>query len=673
MKLLKRCIAALALSSITFTAPGPMWAGGVQVSANLKRETYLEDIDAQKDAMRRPNVLFLIEATAAMASTPRGVIPQVWRDDRWDDSYWESGDWTQTKRKLGITIYDVNRMMKDFTFGMGALPAAWRGLDIRPERNLYGRDLDDRNNFKRGMNLEMEIELNKDNYYFPFLEEDNALTGLYSGQTIPLEVGFKNAPELWPDRVTYGKFRPLTDVCSVSHPKEDWVSGAKLKIGYTSSIPEINQSTGAVKWTDNVNWYNPSKKKLDAARMRFEGDEQVAYYDYRGLSSAKKPYPYALVFKDPKYWATGWTEGRAPDDDDLVPNDSRMYQTKLVLWNLLQDKELFKNIRFGMATTFLSPANVEIGTYAHTHSGYAHPRQDINGIFKVYPFASNLKTKSYFDINGNAYPSSEQEKDFIDSHSGSYEAQQVPPGYRRVRYENGAMYGPTTGEIEAFFTIHGQYYPIWHNATVHANYATKNADGSEPAGWTKDRNDGELSDRPMYKLMNRASLHLPIMEPDHKWEKGGKTITHIDKFRMWINGIADIKSAGTSRTESASDKSTNRKALVEPARNSQFHYYNDPEIGVAGVFALPQAIFPDPTPRHPYTGQELNLSREYYLSRGWVWYSMKDFNINYRADFRRHSDEIQSTGIPRARYNAGSGEAAGSVLDFFSPPINYNI
>ncbi|MDR3279094.1 MAG: hypothetical protein LBT23_01150, partial [Synergistaceae bacterium] len=670
MNLSVRCIAVLTLMTMTLQSPMQALAGtnAIRVSAPLKNEVALEDADVQKVSLRKPNVLFLIEATAAMASTPKGVVPQVWRDDRWDDSYWESAEWSYTKEKLGYTIYDINRMMADFTFGIGALPTAWRGYDLRPERNLYGREMNAANNFKKGRNLSEDIELNKENYYFPFLEADNPLAGVYSGQTIPLEVGFKDAPELWPDVVPYGRYGALSNYCSVGHPNPDWGDGVGLKVGYTSRIPQINGRTGEVSWLKNVNWLNPKTGRLEDAGMRFQGDEQVAYYDYRGLTKAAKPYPYALVFKDPKYWASGWSESRSPTADDLVPNDSRMYETKLVLWNMLEDKDLFNSIRFGMATTFLAPGNVEIGTYAYTHCGIGHPRQDINGIFKVPPFASNLRTKSYFDRNGNVYPSS-SEKNWVNGHGGSYADQKVPSGFTRVRYENGAMYGSTTGEVESLFTLHGQYYPVWHNATVHSNYATLDSKKREPEGWSQ----GESSDRPQYKLMNRASLHLPILDYTYLWTKGGRKMTHADKFRMWINGLADIKSAGTTKTGSYKDKSTNRDSLIEPERMNQFHYYNDPEIGVGGVFALAQAIFPDPTQKHDATGQDLNLSREYYLSKGWVWYSMRDYNINYRADFRRSSSEIETSGIPRARYNSGSGEAAGSVLDFFSPVMNYYI
>ncbi|MDR1481043.1 MAG: pilus assembly protein [Synergistaceae bacterium] len=675
--LLRKSAATLMLALFILQMPLPALAaaGRVTVNAPLKNELALEDIDAQKESLKKPNVLFLIEATAAMASTPKGVVPQVWRDSRWDDSYWESAEWTMTKEKFGYTIYDINRMMEDFTFGMGALPVAWRGGDLRPERNLYGRERDESNNFKQGGNLSEDIELNKDNYYFPFLEANNALVGLYSSQRKPLEVGFTNTPELWPDRVQYGRYTFLSNYCSVGHPASDWGDGVGLKIGYTSRKPVIGND-GNVHWPDNnKNWYNEKTKRFEDTGMRFQGDEQVRYYNY-SLTNDYQSFPYALVFKDPKYWHSGWAGPGKPGPDDLVPNDSRMYQTKLVLWNLLKNEDLFKSFRFGMATTFLSPANVEIGTYGYTHCGIGHPRQDINGIFKVAPFSANVKTKSYFNRNGDVFPSMAMKETVARNIN-----LKVPDGYTRVRYENGAMYGPTTGEIECFFTIHGQYYPVWHNATVHSNYATMSGDKSEPDGWyfndEKNRKDGnsqgERFDRKLYKLMNRASLHMPILNYDHKWTKGGRTITHIDKFKMWINGIADIRSAGTYKTDKYSEKSTNHTALTEANRMNQFHYYNDPEIGVAGVFALPQAIFPDPTHQHSTTEQVLNLSRSYYINNAWVWYSMRDYNINYRADFRRGSDEIETSGIPRARFNSGSGEATGSVLDFFSPKISYSI
>ena len=192
--------------------------------------------------------------------------------------------------------------------------------------------------------------------------------------------------------------------------------------------------------------------------------------------------------------------------------------------------------------------------------------------------------------------------------------------------------------------------------------------------------------------MRRASLWLPIVESDYVWKKGFNQIDQIDKFKLWINGVADIKSAGNTKDTtwyedtwdnvndglgSGSSKGDNTKGddRRQSNRDDLFYWYNDPEIGIAGKFALAQAIFPDPTafdytPGHYY--QRLDLNRDYYLKKGYVWYSKRHVNINYNYDFRRNSQEYSPTAYPRARFNRGSGEAAGSVLDFFSPRINYS-
>jgi hypothetical protein len=423
--------------------------------------------------------------------------------------------------------------------------------------------------------------------------------------------------------------------------------------------------------------------------MRYNGDEVVAYWDWKGTTgtdATRKKYPYALVFKNPAYWETPpetWTE------EDLVPNDSRMYQTKLVLWRLLQNRDLFKNFRFGLATTFLSLGNPETVWNHGTHYGINRPRQDMNGIFKVYPFGANTWTTSFFDADRNAYKNYPQTAVTAYLKPGS--------GKERVKYVNGTMHGPITGQIETQYAIHGQYYTIWHNMRYQSSYATRNrgsesnegtytygkVDDYEPAGWGSGNNTAhylsygtknrENLDRIMYKLFNRASLHVPIADSEFVWEKGAVSMDQVEKFRMWIDGIADLRSAGPNKpaTDAFSYNNGSTSGLTGSFRDNQFHYYNQPEIGVAGVFALAQAIYPDPTTTFQQATavapMPLHLDRDYYIKNGWVWYSCKDANVNYRYDYRRASSELDCIGPPVARYNSGSGEAAGSVIDFFSP------
>jgi hypothetical protein len=737
----KKFAAAWTLASFllgtALPSPGPAKAQAAPVIAegHLKSDMAVLDIDQKKIAMRKPNILFLIEATEIMSFTTKGVQPQVWRDPLYDVHWEETADWKLTKERYGYTIYDINRIMKEATFGMGAMPPAWNGGDLSQGRNLYGRERSPTNNFKKGNSVKEDMELNKDRYYFPFADAEYAkkyLVGAYNSQFTALEIAYVNYPRLWPDDVLPGEYK----------------YEAQGRAGYD--------------YTHANSHNHPTTNDKD----NFDGDSVLAPYSYINAVRKAQAYPYALVFKDPKYWAnppSSWSE------TDLVPNDSRMYQTKLVLWNLLSDSDRFKDIRIGMATTFLSPANLEKAARQrsqHHHEIAWDQNPDTNGVFKVFPFGANVRTKSYFlpeSMGGDAYITNLGPRNSRNwSESNVYRRKEIPlqnnrkivtdrygfnttlsPGgllYRRVQYENGTMHGPSTGEVEAFFHVHGQHYPLWHNASTHAQYMTPNDDGGEPDGWwsngavpqdsdkntvtmrngwyegtkpgstfagdiakihdnalhdmsmyneyhtwTKNRNwhsAGEAWDRPLYKILRRASLWLPIQDSDYEWKKDRAAIGQIDKFRLWINGFADIRSDANVVTDwTESSWAYHSKYLNGSVRNSQWYWYKDPEIGVAGMFGLAQAIFPDPTPldytpghttQPRMTDRYLGMDRDYYRGRGWVWYSKRRENIDYTYDYRRASQEYDDTAVPRARFNYGSGEAAGSVLDFFSPKLDYS-
>jgi hypothetical protein len=712
---LKKLIAALMLALFLQESA----QAAVNVEAHLKSDMAVLDVDRKKVALQKPNILFLIEATEIMSFTPKGVQPQVWRDPLYDVHWEETADWKLTKERYGYTIYDINRIMKEATFGMGAMPPAWSGGNLLQGRNLYGRERFPSNNFKKGKNLKEDIELNKDRYYFPFADPEYAkkyLVGAYNQQYTRLEVAYRDFPQVWPDSILPREYR----------------YEAQGRAGYD--------------YTHANNHNHPNTNDKD----NFDGDSVLAMYSYSNAVKKAQAYPYALVFQDPRYWInppSSW------NDIDLVPNDSRMYQTKLVLWNLLSDSDRFEDVRIGMATTFLSPANLEREARQrsqHHHEIAWDQNPDTNGVFKVFPFGANIKTKSYFlpeKMGGDAYIANLGPRDSRNwTAENIYRRKEVPKSignsnlYKRVQYENGAMHGPSTGEVEAFFHVHGQHYPLWQNASTHAQYMTPNNNGSEPDGWwsngavpqdsnrstvttrngwyegTKSGitfagdiakvydnsvNDmsiyneyhtvvknpnwhsaGEAWDRPLYKILRRASLWLPIQDSSYEWKKGRASIGHIDKFRLWINGFADIKSDGDYVTDwYESSWAYHSKHIDGNVRNSQWYWYKDPEIGITGMFGLAQAIFPDPTPLDYTPGHTrpsrpadryLEMDRNYYRKRGWVWYSKRQENVDYTYDYRRASQEYDDTAVPRARFNYGSGEAAGSVLDFFSPKLDYS-
>ncbi|MDR2780440.1 MAG: hypothetical protein LBB28_04880, partial [Synergistaceae bacterium] len=469
-----------------------------------KDEMGWDDVDEVQTMSRKSNVLFLIESTEVMSFTPKGVQPYVWRDSLFDTNWEETADWPLTEKNFGYTIRDINDMMKEATFGMGALPPAWRGKNLRQGRNLYGRERKRENNFVLGKNLEETISLNKNNYYFPFADAEYSkkyLVGLYNGQATPLEVGYRNYMDIWPDNVMPSQYRYIANG-PAGYDGGHYGNGCNHPAA-------IVHNTGANLYGYDAIDYNG--RNLPANKMDYNGEPVLANYFYMSSVSAAKAYPYALVFKNPKYWAnppSSWTE------NDLVPNDSRMYQTKLVLWNLLSDRNIFRNLRVGMATTFLSPANLERSVQQrslHQHGIAWDLNPDTNGVFKVFPFGANIRTKSFFDEKGRAYmnrgvpPAQWANNNYyaydrrnppmlgdnywvtntgklndlvkkIKLDPDGFNIAKAPNGkvYSRMRYENGTMHGPTTGEAEAFFHVHGQSYPLWHNYVTHANYMTQN-------------------------------------------------------------------------------------------------------------------------------------------------------------------------------------------------------
>jgi hypothetical protein len=300
-----------------------------------------------------------------------------------------------------------------------------------------------------------------------------------------------------------------------------------------------------------------------------------------------------------------------------------MYQAKLALWKVLEEErdKALKNVRFGIASTFLSLSNIVDGMLSEQVSqGNAHHRWDMNGIFRVEPWGSTV----------HAIDEENKEKPF----------------------KNGILTQGITGQLANWTGIHGQLYPLWMNAPVAQIYDPSPTSGE----WAEHPGAREL-----YKLLNRASLHVPIADSDYVWKTpdGTDKMSHFEKVRMWIDGFADI--AGITKGSSLSGVTElDKNLMVKETRNSQFHFFKDPEIGIAGTFQLPMAIFPNPKIKE--------LNRDAYISKGYVWYSAKNDHVNYLGDFRyAQSSDFYQIASPRASYNAGSGEAAGSVLDFFSP------
>ncbi|MDR1965243.1 MAG: hypothetical protein LBQ36_00915, partial [Synergistaceae bacterium] len=378
---MKKFAAVLALLSFSLQSFPEYGEAAQQVKgelrAPLKGEVAIDDADDLTSPNKRTNVLFLVEATAAMSFTPKSAIPVVAMGGYDYGVETETADWALTKSVYGYGFDDITKLMEQSTFGMGALPTAWSGENLPKERNLYGRDIDKGNNYvKSGKTVEEDMEANKDKYYFPFAEGPRArdLRHAYSSQTRELETHF------------IGAIEPYDTYAGLRSPA---VNPYKANVNY--EIP-LNTTT----W---INYEGTSKYSRD--------------YRYNQLASGAS-YPYALVFKDPKYWQNGWSGANPPGESDLVPNDSRMYQTKLVLWRLLQNENLFKGIRFGLATTFLNPVNmrpnlpqVPVSSNLPSHVNGSKgdgARMDLVSIFRVPPYGNNIHTQGVFDVTKGKEP-----------------------------------------------------------------------------------------------------------------------------------------------------------------------------------------------------------------------------------------------------------------------------
>ncbi|MDR0616548.1 MAG: pilus assembly protein [Synergistaceae bacterium] len=558
---------------------------GLFLKATLKSEVGLGDEDqlgVGAETMVSANVLFMIEATAGMQFTPKSVMPSVVlrNDPDWRDSGRPGADWGLTKSSYGHTVDDVIEMMENATFGIGAMPVSWSGGNLRAERNLYGRDRDDSNNYKRLSDDPSEdIKLNADKgryYYAPFLKAD-------------------------------------------TQAEKDAI--ARVKAGYAKQSTKLQTKYTGYGAANHVGatHYNLTTKELGSS---------VSEYTYTGsnVSNAKK-FPYALIFKDPQYWENG--KPGAINTNDLVPNDSRLYQTKLVLWNLLEDEAMWSNMRIGLASTYLPTTNdTNFGSGGGNHTGLSN-RYDFNGMYKVAPFGANVWTSTRF-IGTNP-------------RSGWPSASNFD---QRRQYVNGVLTQAISGHVRGYNSIHAQYYPMWSHQTIEPLYSELGKAYSASERRTLQA---------VYKMLHRGSLLVPIREYGAGWNKGSLAMKQVDRIRQWINGFADLNSSN---------------------RINQFHYYRDPEIGVAGVFILPHAIYPDPRPGyamtrqnykdHTYTSGETGTSDEKATS---VWYSHKTNNTTYRYDRFLGSSELENDEQEtKNHFNGGSGEAAGSILDFFSPP-----
>lgn len=233
------------------------------------------------------------------------------------------------------------------------------------------------------------------------------------------------------------------------------------------------------------------------------------------------------------------------------PNDSRMYQMKLVLWRMLDDADLFGKFRFALATTYQE----EIRLQAAFADFYRAPEYDRNATF---PYGQGPA----WATGGSSITSSQYVEWGID-------------------------------------------VSMFDDASPSNRYPNSN--------WFQ---------------VNRAFLHVPFGEVT------SQDTRHISVFRTLINGVENSSKTNPS---------------------PYGFQMNEPELLADGRTQLSTAIFPGVK-----NGNAVTHLRDQFLSRNLIYFS--NYNSVYSRSFSTSSGGFHSLG-------KGSGEALGSVLDFFSPPV----
>jgi hypothetical protein len=352
--------------------------------------------------------------------------------------------------------------------------------------------------------------------------------------------------------------------------------------------PSNNMTSGNINLLDHLNnYYSPFDYANNPASVAF------------GRGTAERA-PYALVFRNPQYWQNGKTGNISASD--LVPNDSRMYKMKLVMWRILSETTLIENLRFGLATTF----------------------QEMNG-------ASTTYGADYYKSGPLDNPATAT---WIPNSPAVNGAHYNAPGYGAHQggiFQWGSGPGWSTNQGDGNFTTPG--YGYYQAASAYMGI---------------DRNYYDYGHNTMqWRLMNRAWLRVPIEEFD---DDG----VHIAKFRMWIDGLEDI----TAKTGAAAGRDA--------------FYYANPELFGDGKTYLSTAIYPGASDlsrnklvggASPGAGGSNDLT-----GKGGVVFSSRDTYTIMSMNANFGLGNAQNGTLIGNFFRQNSGEALGTVLDFFSPP-----
>lgn len=308
-------------------------------------------------------------------------------------------------------------------------------------------------------------------------------------------------------------------------------------------------------------------------------DLTVAKQQELGYTAPYQPYrPYFLTFKA-LAWANSDTLPSGYVANDLVPNDSRMYQMKLVLWRLLseENQELLSRIKVGMATSYQE---------------YNYGADYNADFYKVSPWGVQSGVLASF-IHGTGP-------------SWSTGVNPVNP-LNDTGYQNSSY---------AYTGVDRDYYDPPLNLT-----------------------STQISQR--WHQVNRGILKLPFdflyaMQPNGNYAP----TSHRAGFREYIDGIEETNNAGTSPT--------NQELFADGKTPLSMSIYGRDNIPASGD--KPERVG--------------HLVGEDTKSNNIIQYpASADLKLSYGNTYLQLNRKKLSTESDEL----WAGQAAGSVIDFFSP------
>jgi len=350
------------------------------VIAPGKNEVGIDDSDDVSRRIQKANVLFFLDTSHPMMIEPRGRMPYVVLNNN-SAAPANNIDSTATQTAFGYNKAGAIDMMKYVTYGVGTVPPV-DSYYKAPVVNFsnFGRDTNAANNLSP-TNTNLDHPDNYYKYYSPYnTAKDTAKRNL--------SAMFVNQNDLYS-----GNASSYTTVSPAGY--KGWANG---------SIP-------GTAFTHN--------------------------YNYKTAVSGNPALPYMLVFKNPAHWKTPPASFTV---NDLVPNDSRMYQMKLVMWRLLEDKMLFENIRFGMSTVFSTAQTLDDTLTADAPSSTVTRMDNIyHHVYKIAPFSTNYGEYTngiYYVLNDVTYTSNGIPTITANTGTGSYGYYGIQAGTWGV-YANG--------------------------------------------------------------------------------------------------------------------------------------------------------------------------------------------------------------------------------------------